>query len=589
MLFPSRAHRGARRRGRLLAACTTGVVAAGALALGPAGVARADGAAVTTHVWSATSAHATVPGGTALAGRHPTVVLPHHKRTLSATAAADALVTPRYDVDGDGLEDFLTQEIDGTVHQLGSVANAWTTLGQSPVMYRDILTPGDLTAGIAGPEVLSLTTTGRLAMWDHGTFPTGSPAWTGIGWQIYNKVVAVGDVDGDGWGDLLARTPSGDLYLYRGTGSATAPFAARVKVGYGYGVYDQLIGAGDITATGHQTLVARDLAGDLWMYTLDGTAADPLSARVKIGTGWNVYNQLVGAGDEKGAVGGIFGRALNGDLYWYEGTGTGTLTARAKISTNWNSQLVVGQGSVPLWGKNDLFAQTAGGSLSYYYGNLNGGLSARLPVDGSWKGSKLLTSVSLTQQDEEPLLEIYNGTLYNDTPGFEGVHSSGWGVYGTVFGPGDLNGDGNADLLARDTGGVLWLLTGKGNGSFYGRAKVGAGWGGYNQITGAGDVNGDGYADIVARAANGHLYLYLGTGVGSAPFRARQDIGAGWNTYTRLAAPGDLDGDGRADLVAVTSGGQLYRYSGSGYTGTSTFKPRVEIGTAGWNTYSAIF
>ncbi|MBY8880410.1 FG-GAP repeat domain-containing protein [Actinacidiphila acidipaludis] len=600
----------ARRRGRLIAACTTGAVAAGALALGPAGVARADGAGPSGSAWKATSARAGASGPagpsrtsdlagasrtSALAGRHPTVVLPHHKTVLSAAAAADALVTPRYDVDGDGLEDFITQEIDGTVHQLGSVADKWTPLGQSPVMYRDILTPGNLTAGIAGPEVLSLTTTGRLSLWDHTAFPTGTPVWTGIGWQIYNKVVAVGDIDGDGWGDLLARTPSGDLFLYKGTGSATAPFAARVKVGNGYGVYDQLIGAGDITATGHETLVARDLDGDLWMYTLDGTAADPLSARVKIGTGWNVYNQLVGAGDEKGAVGGIFGRALNGDLYWYEGTGTGTgtatLTARSRISTDWNSQLVVGQGSVPMWGRNDLFGQTSGGNLYYYYGNLDGALSARLAVGdaGAWRGSRLLTSVSLSQQDEEPLLEIYNGTLYNDTPGFETVRSSGWGGYDSVFGPGDLNGDGNADLLARDTGGVLWLLTGKGNGTFYGRARVGAGWGGYNALTGAGDINGDGIPDIVARAGNGHLYLYLGTGVGSAPFRSRQDIGAGWNIYSRLAAPGDLDGDGRADLVGATPGGRLYRYSGSGRTGTATFGPRVEIGTAGWNTYSAIF
>ncbi|MCL2554875.1 MAG: VCBS repeat-containing protein, partial [Actinomycetia bacterium] len=227
----------------------------------------------------------------------------------------------------------------------------------------------------------------------------------------------------------------------------------------------------------------------------------------------------------------------------------------------------------------------------YYYGTLTGGLSprAQVGVNGDYKGSKLLTSVSLSQQDEEPLLEIYNGVLYNDTQGFETVKSSGWGVYNTVFGPGDLNNDGNADLLARDTGGVLWLLTGKGNGSFYGRVKVGAGWGQYNALTGAGDINGDGYPDIVARAGNGHLYLYLGTGDSKAPFTSRIDVGAGWNTYTRLASPGDLDGDGRADLVGATSDGRLFRYSATGHIGTITYKARVLIGTAGWNSYSAIF
>ncbi|MFI1098246.1 FG-GAP repeat domain-containing protein [Streptomyces sp. NPDC020917] len=584
MFSSTRARSGAHRGSRLLAACTTGVLAVGAFALSPAGTAYAD--ASTPPVALHTKAPAT-PG--------PVLHLPQRQRALSTAAAADALTTPRYDVDGDGTQDFLTQEIDGTVHQLGSAANVWTSLGKSPVMYRDILTPGDLTTAIDGPEVLSLTTTGHLSLWNHTAFPTGSPTWTGNGWQIYNKVVAVGDIDGNGFGDLLARTPSGDLYLYKGTGSATAPFGARVQVGHGYGIYDQLIGAGDITASGHETLVARDLNGDLWMYLLDGTAANPVAARVKIGNGWNTYNQLIGVGDEQGRIGGLFGRAQNGDLYSYQGTGTGTgtgtLTARAQISKGWNSQLVVGQGSVPLWGKNDLFGQTPGGNLYYYYGTLTGGLSARVQVgvNGDFKGSKLLTSVSLSQQDEEPLLEIYNGVLYNDTQGFETVKSSGWGVYNTVFGPGDLNNDGNADLLARDTGGVMWLLTGKGNGSFYGRVKVGAGWGEYNALTGAGDINGDGYPDIVARAGNGHLYLYLGTGDSKAPFKGRIDVGAGWNTYTRLAAPGDLDGDGRADLVGATSDGRLFRYSATGHIGTITYKTRVLIGTAGWNSYSAIF
>ncbi|SEO18028.1 FG-GAP repeat domain-containing protein [Actinacidiphila rubida] len=603
MLASTRTPSGARRR--LTAACTAGVLAACALALSPAGTARADSAPPHTASPYAASPYSAArpsaaphPGvlhAKAPAAPGPAFVLPRRARTLSTAAAADALTTPRYDVDGDGFADFLTQEVDGTVHQLASAAGSWKSLGQSPTTYRDILTPGNLDSASAGPEILSLTTTGLLSMWAHTAFPTGTATWTGKGWNAYNKVVAVGDIDGDGFGDLLARTPSGDLYLYKGTGSATAPFAARVKVGSSFGGYDQLIGAGDIGATGHETLVARDLAGDLWMYTLDGTAADPLSARVEIGTGWNLYNQLVGIGDESGAVGGILGRAQNGDLFYYEGTGTvsgpsGTLTARRAISTGWNSLLVVGQGSVPLWGKNDLYAQTSGGDLFYYYGSFTGGVSARLRVGdpGQWKGSRLLTSVSLSQKDEEPLLEIYNNVLYNDTPGFTAT-SSGWGQYTTVFGPGDLNGDGRSDLLARDASGVLWIMTGKGDGTFYGRGKVGAGWGGYTALTGAGDINGDGLPDIVARSGDGHLYLYLGTGSGPTPFQPRIDIGAGWNIYARLASPGDLDGDGRADLVGVTAGGQLYRYSGSGHTGTATFRPRVQIGTAGWNGYSALF
>jgi hypothetical protein len=331
------------------------------------------------------------------------------------------------------------------------------------------------------------------------------------------------------------------------------------------------------------------------MYVLDGSATNPMAARVKIGTGWNVYNQLIGYGDDQGAVGGILASTPtgSGDLYFYQGTGspTGTLTPRVYAGGEWGGDMLADQGHSAVWGKDDLFAQTSAGDLYHYAGGNVARLSPRLKVgdSGEFKGAKLLSPISLTDADERPLLQIVNGTLYNDTQGFENLKSTGWGGYTTVFGPGDLNGDGRSDLLARDSSGVLWIMTGKGDGSFYGRGKVGAGWGAYTALTGAGDINGDGYPDTVARTGDGHLYLYLGTGSGSTPFKSRSDVGAGWNTYTKLASPGDMDGDGRADLVGVTSGGQLYLYRGTGHTGTTTFKPRLEIGTAGWNSYSNVF
>ncbi|WP_225849938.1 VCBS repeat-containing protein [Streptomyces sp. HPF1205] len=604
-MFSSSARSRARRGGRLLAVCTTGVLAAGALVFGPVGTALAQtgtnagatgadvatiGANVATigaNVGATGAGSGAAPRGTA----HPTFTPPTHTRPFSSAAAGTATTTPRYDYDGDGHGDIITQEDSNAIGVLSSAQKKWISLGVSETQYRDVLTPGNLTDAHSGDEVLGLTESGRMEMFDSAaSLENGTPEWTGPGWQIYNQVTAVGDTNGDGWGDLLARTPSGDLYLYRGTGSNMAPFAARVKVGRGFGGYDQLIGAGDITATGVQTLVARDLNGDLWMYAFSGTGADPLSARVKIGYGFGVFNQLVGFGDDVDSVGGILARTAAGNLYYYEGTGKGGLTGRRPVGGGWNDRVIAGQGHTSVWGKNDLFGQTSGGNLYYYYSYNTGVLSKRYQYGqaGGWKGAKLFSPTSLTDHDEEPLLEVYYGWLYRDDAGNVAI-SGGWGGYNKLLGPGDLNADGHSDVLARDGSGVLWLISGRGDVSFYNRVKVGPGWGGYNQITGAGDINGDGYADIVARAGNGHLYLYLGTGNGYSPFRSRIDVGGGWNAYTKLAAPGDLDGDGRADIVAVTSGGRLYRYSATGHTGSSTFKGRVEIGTAGWNAYGSLF
>ncbi|SEO92325.1 FG-GAP repeat domain-containing protein [Actinacidiphila rubida] len=589
MFSSSSARPAARRRGRLLAACTTGALAATAFALAPAGIASAD---------SGTAPHS-VQRITPQVTQHPTLTLPKSAKSGYSTAAGTAAQTPRYDYDGDGVGDMLVQDIGD--HSVGVLSSAkalqgqqgYTDLGKPGVYYNSLLTPGNLTDSYAGDEVLALTQSGRLSMFSTSGLVGGSTLWSGGGWQGYNQVVAVGDITGDGFGDLLARTPSGDLYLYKSTGNVSAPFSGRVKVGHGYGIYDQLIGAGDLTGTGYETLVARDLNGDLWMYKLDGTAASPVAARVKIGHGWGVYNQLVGWGD--GALYGyqIMGRSLDGTLWGYraDGSGTGTLAPRIELGNGWNTAVIANQGHEQVWGRGDLMTQTSSGNLYYYYGDNTGGLSTRQQFGqtGVWQGANVLYPMPLTDEGWDPLLQIYNGQLWDDDTNPSTYISSGWGGYNTVFGPGDLNNDGRSDLLARDGSGVLWLLTGKGDGTFYGRGKVGAGWGGYNQIVGAGDINGDGFSDIVARASNGHLYLYQGTGSGPAPFKARVDIGAGWNTYSKLAAVGDLDGDGRADIVAATSGGQLYRYSGTGKAGTSTFAKRVEIGTAGWNTYSKLF
>ncbi|MFC4034344.1 FG-GAP repeat protein [Streptomyces polygonati] len=54
-------------------------------------------------------------------------------------------------------------------------------------------------------------------------------------------MVAVGDYDGDGHPDLLARVPSGSFYLFKGTGrSGPGTLAAPVRIGTDWNMYDLL-------------------------------------------------------------------------------------------------------------------------------------------------------------------------------------------------------------------------------------------------------------------------------------------------------------------------------------------------------------
>ncbi|MFD9565850.1 FG-GAP repeat domain-containing protein, partial [Streptomyces sp. NPDC059994] len=248
------------------------------------------------------------------------------------------------------------------------------------------------------------------------------------------------------------------------------------------------------------------------------------------------------------------------------------------------SVVFASQGGNTTYGKSDLMGRDSKGTLYYYYALNNGTLSTRKQVSagGGWLGSRMGYASSLDADNDPDLIEVYENNLYADNHYISG----GWGGYNLVVGPGDLNNDGQGDLLTRDGSGTLWLQRGNGQGTgFASRLNIGGGWNAYDKILGADDLTGDGLADVVARTGDGKLYLHPGTGISTSPFKVRLYIGPGWQQFKNLAAPGDLNGDGRADLIATNSRGEAFRYDSNGYGG---FKSRVKLGD-GWNTYSDLY
>ncbi|MFJ8132642.1 FG-GAP repeat domain-containing protein [Streptomyces hydrogenans] len=509
--------------------------------------------------------------------------------TARTAQAAEAL-PPRFDVDGDGATDVLYRDWSGGLGVVMSgptEGGPWTASG-SPEVPMDLVPLGDQT-GDGQPEVLVLTQYGKAELHGGATTTSSSWYWSGGGWNVYNKVFSPGDVDGDGRFDVLARQHNGDLYFYRSTGNPTAPFAARVKAGSGWGGFDQLVGIGDNDGDGKGDAVARTPGGDLYFYGSTGVRTNPFKPKKLIGGGWNTYNQLFAADDVNGdGRAELYARSLDGALWGYEGRGNGTYAPRQRLSAAGAYQSgdqFGASGAIPSAGKNALMARTAGGTL-YWYGGLNNGkLTPRDQVgsEGGWAGAPMGFASTL---DADVFGELYF-TVDGDFYAKGSVVSGGWGSYNRIFGPGDLNGDGKGDLLARDRSGVLYLLRGNGQATgFASRLEVGRGWGSYNRLIGAGDISGDGRADILARDGAGVLWLYKGTGVSTHPFHTRVKVGSGWGAYRQIAAPGDLDGDGRADLVATTSGGTLYRYHSTATAGV--FAPRAKVGD-GWQVYPDLY
>ncbi|MEH0420423.1 FG-GAP repeat domain-containing protein [Streptomyces sp. B21-083] len=246
-------------------------------------------------------------------------------------------------------------------------------------------------------------------------------------------------------------------------------------------------------------------------------------------------------------------------------------------------------------GIGDLVTFDSAGRLAIQPGTGRGTIdSAHKALAGGWPTSSTFVPFGdlsgdecndLLVRDSAGRLTRYDGTCGKaftpKTPPHR-VLGTGFGGYDVLTSPGDLTGDGWADLVARDKAGVLWRYSGDGKGGLAARVKLVGGQGGYTRLVGAGDLNGDAIGDMVGLDGSGVLWRWLGNGKGAFGGRVRI---AGGISVNALAVPGDLTGDGRPDLLGRDSAGALWRWNG---TSAATFGTKARIAT-GWNGYTGLY
>ncbi|MFI9102891.1 FG-GAP-like repeat-containing protein [Streptomyces fildesensis] len=210
-------------------------------------------------------------------------------------SVATAFVQTKTSDSGSGVD--LYYRIGGTLYYTAGRGTETKVIGGGWDAYNALVSPGNL-GGSADPDLLARDAVGALWLYQgkpDGTFAAKVQAGT-AGWNGMDTLAGVGDYTGDGKNDVIARTTAGALYIYPGTGSVTANaiLGSRLTVpGTDWKNYTTLVSTGDNNGDGKADLIGRDAAGALWLFKGTGTAATPFAARVQIGTtGWGAFNTL---------------------------------------------------------------------------------------------------------------------------------------------------------------------------------------------------------------------------------------------------------------------------------------------------------
>ena len=445
-----------------------------------------------------------------------------------------------------------------------------------------------------------------------------TPAWTAESDQFSAEfglsVAGAGDVDGDGFDDVIVGAPlfdngetnEGRAFVYHGsaTGLATTPgwTAESDQANAEFGT--SVASAGDVNGDGFDDVIVgayhfdngQTDEGRAFVYhgsatglsTTPGWTAESDQAIARFGISVASAGDVDRDGFADVIVGApVFdnGQADEGRAFVYHGSATGL-------------------SATPGWTAESDQIQAWYGSAVACAGDVNGDGVSDVIV-----GARLFDN----GQTNEGRVFVYHGvaTGLSTTPNWTAESDQIEAWFGTsVASAGDVNGDGFDDVIVGAPGPDPFDPFGSQEGRavvYHGSAtgiSATAGWTAEsNQLSAqfgisvakAGDVDGDGFDDVIVGAPNfdngqtdeGRAFVYQGssTGLSTTPGWTAESDQAGALFGTSVASAGDVDGDGFDDVIVGAplfdngedNEGRVYLYHGSA-TGLSM--------TAGWTAES---
>jgi len=404
-------------------------------------------------------------------------------------------------------------------------------------------------------------------------------------------VGTAGDVNGDGYSDVIVGAPDytngqgheGRAFVYHGGPSSlsTAPVwnaeSDQAEAGFGYAVG----AAGDVNGDGYADVIVgapdydHGQANEGGAFVYHGAAAGLSAAPV-----WSAESDQADAhfGYAVGAAGDVDGDGYSDVIVGAPDFDNGEANAGAAFVYRGGAS---GLNAAPLWSAESDQANARFGCAAATAGDVNGDGFADIVVGAQFYDNG--------QTDEGRAFAYYGAaTGPNATPDWSAERDQADASFGiAVATAGDVNRDGYSDVVigaSRFDGdqtdeGRAYLYQGSAAGLssypnwnsegnlaylYYG-ATVGT----------AGDVNGDGYSDIIVGGYNfgGQVNVFHGAAGGLVTVPAWSVAGNQENSRFAIAAgtAGDVNGDGYSDVIVGGDGydndqvneGRAFVYHGS--------------------------
>jgi len=457
-------------------------------------------------------------------------------------------------------------------------------------------------------DVITLDYTANLNVMlgkGNGTFQT--PIVTNAAQSnTFSWAIAVGDFNGDHLLDVAVWATSAitgntevNIFLGNGAGSFTFSNTYTAPNSSNFGPGPNSIAVSDVNNDGKLDIVGLTQYNGVFIFLGNGDGTFQAPANYATGTTFGCCNGLA-VGDLNSDGKPDLAIANNDGISILLNKGNGTFGAVAYYPAGLAGSSPgdgIAIGDVNGDGKPDV-VETNENFGAIIFLNQGGGVFAESgTVNGVPMGST--DNLVLADINNDKKLDIIlvdgGGNVFTFYGKGTGVFSNGpsYPLQTPLFGGnysvavGDFNGDGNLDLLDTDGEATSTVSLGRGDGTFqtnqlyaYNSSLVA------NNIVTA-DFNGDGYPDIaqsLSGGANGKIGINLGSSHGVLGATSQVTASTCANNVVEWVAAGDVNGDGKADIVATLQDATFAGCQNNTVAvligqGTGKFKPAVYYST----------